>query len=97
MPPPDDRRAFLGALALGAAAASAEAAAPPTASKLTEAGEAQLRALLARLGDQLTAAQKADLRPRLLQVEKDGRALRAYPLDENSEPALLFRVWRKEG
>jgi len=104
-PGPSDvtRRSFLGTLTLGATAlaagvsgaAGAEAPDAPKP-KLSAVGEAQLRDLLARRGGQFTAAQKADLERLLIAMEKTGQTLRDFPLEENSEPAILFRVWRKE-
>jgi len=97
------RRSFLREAAAGAVATSATpqlaAAVQPAAPekhKLSTVGEAQLQALLARRGMQFSDAQKADLRRMLEQMEQTSKTLREFPVDDNSEPAILFRVWRKE-
>jgi hypothetical protein len=96
------RRAFLGGLAASAAAAAADPARaadepPPKKPKLSAAGEAYYKAVLARHGDQFSDDQKAQLKHQLGEVESAGAALAAFKLEENSEPALGFRVYRKEG
>jgi hypothetical protein len=99
------RRGFLCELTLGAAAAtccaphnsaSAGAADPPEKRKLSTVAEAQLQALLARRGKQFTEAQKEHLRRLVADMENASHELHEFPLDDNSEPALIFRVWRKE-
>jgi hypothetical protein len=91
-----NRRSFL---ALAAAAGATGAAADEPASKpapLSPLEEAQLKAILAKHGKHLSAQQKAEL-PRLIaSIHKTSLILEAFPLPENSEPALAFRVYRAD-
>jgi hypothetical protein len=99
------RRAFVGGLAAAAAAAAtahpalavADEPPPEKKPKLSAAGEARYKAVVAKHGDQFSDEQKVDLKKQLLEVEEAGAALAAFDLEENSEPAFLFRVYRKEG
>jgi hypothetical protein len=98
------RRSFVGGAALGAAglAASAplaEADTPPAAKppQVSKVGTAQLEALFAGSGAHFTKEQKADVARLLAAGEKTSAALHAFPLEENSDPALIFRAYQKEG
>jgi hypothetical protein len=97
------RRLFLREVAAGAAVtvaapelASAVQPATPEKPKLSAVGEAQLQALFARRGAQFTEDQKKDLHRLLVQMEQTSKTLREFPLEDNAEPAILFRVRRKE-
>jgi hypothetical protein len=91
------RRAFVRRVVGGAAVAAAAGTTAPaddTKPKLSPLGEARLRAILARHGERLSKEEKADL-PRLLAaVEAAGEKLKSFPLEENSEPSPVFRVYR---
>ena len=54
-------------------------------------------AIVAKHGEQFSDEQKVDLKKQLLDIEEAGAALAGFELEENSEPAFLFRVYRKEG
>ena len=99
--PAVSRRAFLGGLAASAAAAANPALAadepPAKKPKLSAAGEAYYKAVVAKHGDQFSDEQKAELKHQLVQVEEATAALAAFNLEDNSEPAVVFRVYRKEG
>lgn len=91
------RRAFLtlsAAAAVAAPAAGDEPAQKPPA--LSPLGDAQVQAILAKHGTRMTAAQKADLKRLVAGYFKTSETLRAFPLPENSEPALAFRVYRAD-
>jgi hypothetical protein len=94
----------VGGLAASAAAAAHPALAaaaddppPDKKQKLSPAGEAHYKAVVAKHGEHFSDEQKADLKKGLLEVEQAAAALAAFDLEENSEPALVFRVYRKEG
>jgi hypothetical protein len=89
------RRAFL---ALSAAAATSAAADEPTQKplELSPTAAAQVQAIVAKHGKRLSAEQKADLKRLIAAIEKTGETLHAFPLQENSEPAMIFRVYRAD-
>jgi hypothetical protein len=84
-------------MSAAAAAGSASAADEPSKpQKLSPLAEAQVQAIVAKHGAKLTAEQKADLKRLIASIHKTSEALNAYPLPENSEPALAFRVYRAD-
>jgi hypothetical protein len=89
------RRAFF---ALSAAAATSAAADEPAQKPpdLSATAAAQLQALITKHGKRLSAEQKADLKRLLAAIEKTSETLHAFPLPENSEPAMIFRVYRAD-
>jgi hypothetical protein len=90
------RRAFL---ALSAAAAARPASAADEPSKppaLSPLAEAQVQAIVAKHGAKMTAEQKADLKRLIAGIHKTSETLNAYPLPENSEPRMAFRVYRAD-
>jgi hypothetical protein len=90
------RRGFL---TLSAAAAASACSADEPAQKppvLTPAAEAQIQAIIAKHGAQMTAEQKADLKRLIAGIAKTTETLNAFPLPENSEPALAFHVYRAD-
>jgi hypothetical protein len=95
------RRSFVRGAAVGAAgfvAAPALAdetpAKPPALSKVTSA---QVEALFAGAGSHFTEEQKKDVVRLAAGMEKTGAAVTAFPLVENSDPAVIFRAYRKGG
>jgi hypothetical protein len=89
------RRAFL---AFSAAAATSAAADEPAQKppELSPTAAAQLQAIVAKHGKRLSAEQKADLKRLMAAIEKTSETLHAFPLPENSEPAMIFRVYRAD-
>ena len=88
------RRGFmaLSAVAVAAPAAADEPAAKPP--ELSPVAEAQVQAILAKHGAKITKEQKEDLKRLVAGIAKTSEKLHGYPLPENSEPALAFRVYR---
>jgi hypothetical protein len=90
-----NRRSFLAlAAAAGTSAAADEPAPKPAPPSALE--EAQLKAILAKHGKRLSAEEKADLSRLIASVHKTSKILDAFPVSENSEPALAFRVYRAD-
>jgi hypothetical protein len=85
------RRSFAAGL-MTVAAVGAETAEAPLA------GEAlrQYQAILERHGNQLSDVEKADIRRLLALGVKGIEPLRTFPLENASEPATMFRVWRAD-
>jgi hypothetical protein len=95
------RRSFVRGAALGAAGLAANTApAPadtppdPKAPKLSKVGQAQLDALFAGQGARFNDAEKKDLARLLAAAEQTGAKLHAFGLEDNSEPAVIFRVYK---
>jgi hypothetical protein len=96
------RRSFVHGAALGAAglAATGPAArgdAAAAAPKLSKVDTAQIEALFAGPGARFTKEEKADITRLLAAVEKTSAALQGFALEENSDPGVIFRAYRKEG
>ena len=93
------RGAALGAAGLAAATPALEADTPPAASppKLSKVNTAQMEALLAGPGSRFTKEEKADVARLLAAAEKTSATLHGFALQENSDPAVIFRAYRKEG
>jgi hypothetical protein len=98
------RRSFVGSAALGAAglaaatpALEADTPTPATPPKLSKVNAAQMEALLAGPGVRFTKEEKADVARLLAAAEKTGATLHGFVLQENSDPAVIFRAYRKEG
>jgi hypothetical protein len=87
------RRAFL-AIAAATPALADEPAQKPA--ELSPTAAAQLQAIVAKHVKRLSAEQQADLKRLLAGIEKTSQTLHAFPLPENSEPAMVFRVYRAE-
>jgi hypothetical protein len=91
------RGAALGAAGLaaaGPASADTPAAKPPQLSKADAAG---VEALFAGAGARFTEEEKKDIVRLLSAAEKTGAKLHEFKLEDNSEPAVIFRVYRKGG
>ena len=65
------------------------------AAQLPPAAEAQYQAILAKYGKRLSDEQKTDLKRLITQAQKTSDALRAFPLENSNEPAMIFHVYRK--
>jgi hypothetical protein len=104
------RGAALGAAGLAAAGTPAAADTPPATNtpapantpapkppKLSKVTEAQVDALLSGPGARFSKEEKADVARLAAAAEKTGATLHAFPLEENADPALIFRVYRKGG
>ena len=65
------------------------------ASQLSPAAEAQYQAILAKYGKRLSDEQKTDLKRLITLAQKTSDALRAFPLENSDEPAMIFHVYRK--
>jgi hypothetical protein len=91
------RGAALGAAGLGAINTAAADNPPAKAPKLSKVGESQLEALVAGPGAHLTEEEKKDVVRLLAAAEKTSATLAAFPLVENSDPAVIFRAYRKAG
>lgn len=96
------RRSFVRGAALGAAglAAAGPAAADTPAAKapqLSKADAAAVEALFAGPGARFTKEERADIVRLLSGVEKAGAKMHEFKLEDNSEPAVIFRVYRKGG
>jgi hypothetical protein len=74
--------------------ASQEATAQAT--QLSPTGEAQIQTILAKYGKRLSDEQKADVRRLVAQAQKTSEALRAFPLDNSDEPAMIFHIYRSD-
>ena len=59
--------------------------------------EKLLQVVVARYGAHITPEQSGLVQHHLEQLERTARALRAYPLSNADEPALLFTPCRIEG
>jgi hypothetical protein len=90
------RRAFLTLSAAAVAAVPTAADDPAKPPALSPTAEAQFLAILARHGTKMTKEQKDDLRRLMAGIRKTSETLHAFPLPENSEPALSFRVYRAD-
>jgi len=95
------RRAFVRGAAVGAAGLVAvPASADEPAQKqpeLSKPAAAQVQALFEGPGARFTEAEKKDVIRLLAAAEKTSGLLAAFPLVENSDPAVIFRAYRKEG
>ena len=101
------RREFARVAAVTAATAALptarEAAAEPRAemleraraAQLSPAAEAQYQAVLAKYGKRLSDEQKTELKRLITQAQKTSDALRAFPLENSNEPAMIFHIYRK--
>jgi len=89
------RRSFAGGVVMSAGALlGAEPA--KTGAPLPPEGQRQYQAIMERHASQLSDAEKADIR-RLLEEGLKGIApLRSFPLDNDNEPATIFRPWRAD-
>jgi len=104
--PPLSRRDFTRGVALIAAASAVSqqactqakhtAPAPSPSPQLPPAAEAQAQAIFRKYGDRLSEEQKADVKRLVAEAQKPAEALRAFPLDNSNEPAMVFRVYRAE-
>ena len=65
------------------------------AAQLSTAAEAQYQAILAKYGKRLSDEQKTELRRLITQAQKTSDALRAFPLENSNEPAMVFHIYRK--
>ena len=65
------------------------------AAQLSPTAEAQYQAILAKYGKRLSDEQKTELKRLIPQAEKTSDALRAFPLENSNEPAMIFHVYRK--
>lgn len=65
------------------------------AAQLSPAAEAQYQAILAKYGKRLSDEQKTELKRLITQAQKTSDALRALPLENSNEPAMIFHVYRK--
>lgn len=63
--------------------------------QLPPAAEAQYSAVLAKYGTRLSDEQKTELKRLITQAQKTSDALRAFPLDNSNEPAMIFHIYRK--
>jgi hypothetical protein len=80
------------------AAAELRAAEMPESTRavqLPPAAEAQYSAVLAKYGTRLSDEQKTELKRLITQALKTSDALRAFPLDNSNEPAMIFHIYRK--
>lgn len=75
-------------LAAAAGAAQAQDAAPHPEV------EAKVSWILGRYGDRFTTQQKVEIRGRIAGNQAGLDAMRAFPIDNDVEPATLFRVHR---
>jgi hypothetical protein len=92
------RGAALGAAGLAAAAPEVVADNPaPAAPKLSKVATAQVEALFAGPGAKFTEDEKKDVIRLLAAAEKTSATLAAFPLEENSDQALIFRAYRQGG
>ncbi len=66
------------------------------ATPLSPASEAQLQTIFAKYGKRLSDEQKTDVRRLVAQAQKTSEALRAFPLDNSDEPAMIFHVYRSD-
>ena len=91
------RRSFLALSAAAAAGTPSPADESPTKPPpLLPLAEAQLQAIFAKQGARMSAEQKADLKRLIAVTHKTSETLNGFPLPENSEPALAFRVYRAD-
>ena len=97
---PFTRRAFARKAAVVAAAA---AVAPSVIAQTTPApqssspdAESRINAINARYGSRLSDEQRADVRRIITGGQAGLDAMRAYPLSNDVEPALPFRIYRKD-
>ena len=65
------------------------------AAQLSPAADAQYQAILAKYGKRLSDEQKTELKRLITQAQKTSDALRAFPLRNSNEPAMIFHVYRK--
>jgi hypothetical protein len=56
--------------------------------------EAKVAWILGRYGDRFTEQQKKEIRDRIAGNQAGLEAMRAYPIENDVEPATLFRVHR---
>lgn len=56
--------------------------------------EARVASVLGRYGERFDDQQKKEIRDRITGVQPGLEAMRAYPLANGVEPAMLFRVYR---
>ena len=81
------KTALLAAVAGTASAQTADA--PPNPEV-----EAKVAGIMGRYGDRFTEQQKKEIRDRIAGMQAGLEAMRAFPLDNDVEPATLFRVYR---
>jgi hypothetical protein len=91
MPRAVSRRAFASGVMTAVTAAAAAEEAP-----LEGEAQRQYQAILERHANQLSDAEKADIRRLLALGVKGVEPLRAFPLENANEPATIFRVWRAD-
>jgi hypothetical protein len=65
------------------------------ATQLTPAAEGQFHAIVAKYGKRLSDEQKTELKRLITQAQKTSDALRAFPLENSNEPAMIFHIYRK--
>jgi hypothetical protein len=65
------------------------------AAQLPPAAEAQYQAILAKYGKRLSDEQKTELKRLITQAQKTSDTLRAFPLENSNEPAMIFHIYRK--
>lgn len=53
--------------------------------------EAKIQNVLRKYGDRLNEEQRAELRKSLFQTQEAAEKLRAFPLENGDEPAVVFR------
>jgi hypothetical protein len=88
--------ATLAATGIGAAtAATADDKPQASAPKLSKVTTAQMEALFAGPGAHFTKEEKADIARLLAGGEKTSVTLHGFKLEENSDPAPIFRAYRK--
>lgn len=102
---PISRRAFTRRAAFAAAAAAAlpsNLIAAPQAASQTDAAppaagqadiDATVQAIFRRYGDQLSDAQKTDIRRLVTEGQKPLQALRAFPLDNADQPGNVLKLY----
>jgi hypothetical protein len=91
------RGAALGAAGLAASVPEALADTPPAAApKPSKAVMARAEAIFAEAGGRFTEDEKKDIIRLLTGAEQTSAKLAAFPLQENSDPAVIFRAFRKE-
>ena len=90
------RRAFArNAVVAATAAAVSPALVGQTVPAPSAEAEARIQSIFVRHGARLTDEQKADIRRLVTGGQAGLDAMRAYPLPNDVEPALPFRIFRK--
>jgi hypothetical protein len=98
------RRAFSRGFALAAAApvglASAGASsveaggATPGQNAAASSADSAYQNIIARYGQRFSEEEKADIKRLAAQIQKTSEALNAFPLENEDEPATVFRPYR---